>query len=74
MTLVGLDLGVLLGGAFAVEQIFAWPGMGREVLLAIVELDLPVVLGAVLASAIAIAITSLAADLPQAWSDPRLRE
>lgn len=74
VTLVGLDLGVLLGGAAAVEQIFAWPGLGREVLLAIVELDLPVVLGAVLAAAIAIAIASLVADLAQAWLDPRLRD
>lgn len=74
VTLIGLDLGVLLGGAFAVEQIFAWPGMGREVLLAIVELDLPVVLGAVLASALAIAAASFLADLAQAWLDPRLRE
>lgn len=74
VTLVGLDLGVLLGGAFVVEQIFAWPGLGREALQAIFLLDLPVILGAVLVSAVAIAIANLAADLVQAWLDPRLRE
>jgi ABC-type dipeptide/oligopeptide/nickel transport system permease component len=74
VTLVGIDLGVLLGGAFVVEQIFAWPGIGREVLQAIFELDLPVILGAVLLSAVAIAIANLLADLAQVWIDPRLRE
>jgi len=74
VTLVGLDLGVLIGGAFVIEQLFAWPGIGREVLQAIVELDLPVVLGAVLVSAIAIAVANLLADLAQLWLDPRLRD
>ncbi len=74
VTLVGLDLGVMLGGAFVIEQIYAWPGMGREVLQAITSLDLPVILGAVLVSAIAIAIANLIADLVQLWLDPRLRD
>jgi len=74
VTLIGLDLGVLLGGAFVVEQIYAWPGMGREVLQAIARLDLPVILGAVLLSAVAIAIANLLADLAQVWLDPRLRD
>jgi peptide/nickel transport system permease protein len=74
VTLVGLDLGVLLGGAFVVEQIYAWPGIGREVLQAIFRVDLPVILGAVLLSAIAIAIANLIADLVQVWIDPRLRD
>lgn len=74
VTLVGLDLGVLLGGAVVVEQIFAWPGLGREALQAIGLLDLPVILGTVLVSAIAIAIANLATDLVQVWLDPRLRD
>jgi peptide/nickel transport system permease protein len=74
VTLVGLDLGALLGGAFVVEQIFAWPGIGREVLQAISRLDLPVILGAVLLSAVVIAIANLIADLVQVWADPRLRD
>lgn len=74
VTLVGIDLGALLGGAFVVEQIYAWPGIGREVLQAIFAADLPVILGAVLLAAVAIAIANLLADLAQAWLDPRLRD
>lgn len=74
VTLAGLDLGVLVGGAVVTESIFAWPGLGRETLRAILELDTPVLLGVVLVSAIAIAIANLAADLALLWLDPRLRD
>ena len=73
-TLVGLDLGVLLGGAVVVEFIFAWPGLGREILQAILEVDLPLILGVVMVSAIAIAVANLIVDVIQLWLDPRLRE
>lgn len=74
VTLVGLDLGVLLGGAVVVEYIFAWPGLGREALHAILALDLPVILGVVLISAFAVAVGNLCADLAYLWLDPRLRD
>jgi peptide/nickel transport system permease protein len=74
VTLVGLDLGILLGGAVVTESIFAWPGLGREVLLAILEVDLPLILGVVLVSAIAIAVANLLVDVAYLWLDPRLRE
>jgi peptide/nickel transport system permease protein len=73
-TLVGLDLGVLLGGAVVVEFIFAWPGLGREILQAILEADIPLILGVVMVSAIAIAVANLLVDVVQLWLDPRLRE
>ncbi|MBV8759890.1 MAG: ABC transporter permease [Deltaproteobacteria bacterium] len=73
VTLAGLDLGVLLGGAVVTEYIFAWPGIGREVLLAVVEVDIPLILGVVLVSAIAIAIANLLVDLVLMRLDPRLR-
>jgi len=73
-TLVGLDLGVLLGGAVVTEFIFAWPGLGREVLQAILEIDIPLILGVVMVSAGAIAAANLAVDLLYLWIDPRLRE
>jgi peptide/nickel transport system permease protein len=73
-TLVGIDLGVLLGGAVVVEVIFGWPGLGRELLQAILEVDLPLIVGAVMVGAIAIAAASLIVDLVQLWLDPRLRE
>jgi peptide/nickel transport system permease protein len=73
-TLVGLDLGMLLGGAVVTEYIFAWPGLGRETLQAILEVDIPLILGVVLISAIAIAVANLLADLAILWLDPRLRD
>jgi peptide/nickel transport system permease protein len=74
VTLVGLDLGVLLGGAVVTEYIFAWPGIGREVLQAVLEVDIPLILGVVLVSAIAIAVANLLVDLVYLWLDPRLRD
>jgi len=74
VTLVGLDLGVLLGGAVIVEYLFGWPGLGREVLQAIHDLDIPLVVGVVLISAIAIAAANLIVDLVYLWLDPRLRD
>jgi len=74
VTLVGLDLGVLLGGAVVTEAIFAWPGLGRETLQAILDVDMPVILGVVVVSAIAIAIANLVVDLVQLGLDPRLRD
>lgn len=74
VTLIGLDLGVLLGGAVITEYIFAWPGLGREVLQAVLELDMPLIVGVVLASALAIALVNLVVDIIYVWLDPRLRD
>jgi peptide/nickel transport system permease protein len=73
-TLIGLDVGVMLGGAVVTESIFAWPGLGREVLQAVLEVDIPLILGVVLVSAFAIALANLLADLIAAKLDPRLRD
>jgi peptide/nickel transport system permease protein len=74
VALVGLDLGVLLGGAVVTESIFAWPGLGREVLQAVTEVDIPLILGVVLVAAAAIALANLLADLIAVKLDPRLRD
>lgn len=74
VTLVGLDLGILLGGAVVTEYIFAWPGLGREVLQGVLELDLPLIVGVVLVSALAIALVNLLVDIVYVWLDPRLRD
>jgi peptide/nickel transport system permease protein len=74
VTLVGIDLGLLLGGAVVTETIFAWPGIGREVLQAILEVDIPVIVGVVLVGAIGIAIANLVVDLVLIRLDPRLRD
>jgi peptide/nickel transport system permease protein len=74
VTLVGLDLGILLGGAVVTEYIFAWPGLGREVLQGVLDLDLPLITGVVLVSALAIALVNLLVDIVHVWLDPRLRD
>ena len=61
-------------GVTFTEFIFAWPGLGREVLQAILEIDIPLILGVVLVSAIAIAVANLLVDLVYLWVDPRLRD
>ena len=73
ITLVGLDLGILMGGAVVTETVFAWPGLGREVLGAIFEVDIPLILGVTLVTAVAIVIANLLVDLVYAWIDPRVR-
>jgi peptide/nickel transport system permease protein len=74
VTLVGVELGVLLGGAIVVELIFAWPGIGRETLQAILEVDIPLILGVVMVAGVAIAVANLLVDLAYLWIDPRLRD
>jgi peptide/nickel transport system permease protein len=73
VTLVGLDIGVLLGGAAITETVFAWPGLGREAVLGVVNLDLPVVLGVVLLVSVAISAMSLIVDIAYPILDPRVR-
>ena len=74
ITLIGLELGVLLGGSVVTELIFAWPGLGRELMQAILQIDMPLIIGVVLVSAIAIAVVNLLVDLVYLWVDPRLRD
>jgi peptide/nickel transport system permease protein len=74
VALVGLDLGVLLSGAVVTEAIFAWPGIGREVLRSIIDFDLPLIIGTVMVSAIAIALANLLVDVVCVALDPRLRD
>jgi len=74
ITLVGLDLGVLAGGAVVTESVFSWPGLGREMLQAILDVDLPIILGVVLVTAIAVSVANLAVDLVHLWLDPRARD
>jgi ABC-type dipeptide/oligopeptide/nickel transport system permease component len=74
IALAGLDLGAMLSGTVLVEAVFAWPGLGREVMMAVLSLDLPVILGAVLLGALAVTVGNLVADLARAALDPRVRE
>jgi peptide/nickel transport system permease protein len=73
ITLIGLSLPALLTGAFFVEKIFAWPGMGYAVVNAIGTRDYPLVVGGVIIGSIMVTLGSLIADLLYALADPRLR-
>ncbi|NWF80490.1 MAG: ABC transporter permease [Chloroflexi bacterium] len=72
ITLLGLYLGHLLGGAFIIETVFAWPGLGRLVVQAIFDRDFPVVVGAVLLIALIYQVLNIVVDLAHAWLDPRV--
>ncbi len=73
IAVAGVDLGVLLGGTAITEYVFGWPGLGREAVLGVLELDLPVVLGVVLVTGVAVVLANLAADVVHAAVDPRVR-
>jgi len=73
ITVIGLNVGSLLGGAILTETIFAWPGIGRMVVDAIFARDYPVVQGAVLVIAVVFVVVNLLVDLSYAALDPRIR-
>ncbi|MDB6454133.1 ABC transporter permease [Falsirhodobacter sp. 20TX0035] len=73
ITLAGLQLPVILGGALVTETVFTWPGMGRLFLDSLGYSDYPVVMGLLMASALLVVVGSLAADLIVALIDPRIR-
>ena len=73
VTVVGLRLGGLLGGAVVTEQVFAWPGIGALIVTAIATRDYPVVQGAMLTTSFVFVSVNLAVDLLYALVDPRIR-
>jgi peptide/nickel transport system permease protein len=73
VTVVGLEIGFLLGGSVIVETVFAWPGMGRLTIQAIYGKDLPLVQGAVTFLALVFVVVNLLVDLAYTFLDPRVR-
>jgi peptide/nickel transport system permease protein len=73
VTLAGLEAGQLLGGAVVTETIFAWPGLGRLTVQALLNRDFPVVMAAVSFTSIVYTLMNLAVDLLYGWLDPRVR-
>jgi ABC-type dipeptide/oligopeptide/nickel transport system permease component len=73
LTVISLEFGYLLGGAVITETIFAWPGVGRWLLLAVYARDFRAVQGGVLLVAVTFVVVNLIADLTYAWLDPRIR-
>jgi peptide/nickel transport system permease protein len=73
VTLVGIDVPLLLGGAVVTETIFAWPGMGRLFIDHLGRNDTPVVMGILMLISIAVIFSQLIVDIIYAWLDPRIR-
>jgi len=73
VTLLGLQLGTLIGGAVITEYVFALPGVGRLVVDAVFARDYPLVQGVVLLIAVAFILSNLAVDVVYGWLDPRIR-
>lgn len=74
ITLLGLSLGNLLGGAAVVETVFSWPGLGRLVIEAITYRDFQLVQGAVVWMALMYMVINLVVDISYNYLDPRLRK
>jgi ABC-type dipeptide/oligopeptide/nickel transport system permease component len=72
VTLIGLELGILLGGTVVVEVVFSWPGVGFLVVDSIRNQDYPVVQAAVALLATCFVVVNLSVDLLYAWLDPRI--
>lgn len=73
VTILGLQLGTLIGGAVITEFIFALPGVGRLVVSAIFSRDYPLVQGVILLIAIGFVLSNLLVDIVYGWLDPRIR-
>jgi peptide/nickel transport system permease protein len=73
VTIVGLDLPSLLGGAIVTERIFAWPGMGRLFLDHVERVDVAVVMGILMLVSVAVIVFQILTDITYAWLDPRIR-
>jgi peptide/nickel transport system permease protein len=73
VTVLGLDVGILLGGAVLTETVFNVPGIGRLAYDAIQHADLPVIQGTVLFGALFIVVANLVVDIAYAFIDPRVR-
>ena len=73
VTLIGLDLPLLIGGAVVTETIFAWPGMGRLFIDHLNRSDFPVLMGLLMLISVAVVVFQLLTDLTYTLLDPRIR-
>jgi peptide/nickel transport system permease protein len=73
VTVLGLELGTLVGGVVVIEQVFGWSGIGWLALTAVKNRDYPLLQGIVLLVAVGVSVANLLADLTYTFLDPRLR-
>lgn len=73
VAMIGLDIGIFMGGIVVVESVFGWPGIGQLAWQAIQRVDIPIIMGVTLVSAVAIVLGNLIADLIAPFVDPRIK-
>lgn len=73
VTIVGMDLPILLGGAVVTESIFAWPGMGRLFWDAAKDTDIPILMGVLTLISVAVVVFQIITDVTYTFFDPRIR-
>jgi ABC-type dipeptide/oligopeptide/nickel transport system permease component len=73
VTIMGIQLGALLGGAVVTETVFSWPGIGRLAIQSIYNRDYAVVQATVFLTAVWFVFINLAVDVLYGWLDPRIR-
>lgn len=73
IAMIGIDIGIFMGGIVVVESVFGWPGIGQLAWQAIQRVDIPIIMGVTLVSALAIVLGNLLADLVAPLIDPRIR-
>ena len=73
VTVIGMEIPVMFGGAVIVEQVFSWPGLGLMTMSAITSRDFPVIMGVCLLSAVVVLIANLITDILYALVDPTIQ-
>jgi len=73
VAMIGIDIGLFMSGIVVVESVFGWPGIGQLAWQAIQRIDIPIIMGVTLVSAVAIVIGNLLADLIAPMIDPRIK-
>jgi peptide/nickel transport system permease protein len=73
VTFIGIDFGVMMSGAILTESVFSWPGIGREIFIAISQRDWPIVMGGVILIVVVVMFINLIIDISYALFDPRIR-
>ena len=73
VAMIGMDIGIFMGGVVVVESVFGWPGIGQLAWQAIQRVDIPIIMGVTLTSAVAIVLGNLLADVIAPFIDPRIK-
>jgi len=73
IAMIGIDIGQFMGGVVVVEAVYGWPGIGQLAWQAIQQVDIPIIMGVTLTSALAIVLGNLIADVIAPVIDPRIR-